>query len=82
VFYNPYRDRHSSRNSCLLKSKTSILYAATLQTSERYDHMDFTAPAAIAVGMKLQDYHKHCGDAATANIIFPMVAWIDSTSYP
>ncbi|PRP68292.1 TrmH family RNA methyltransferase [Nonlabens agnitus] len=61
-----------------LKSKSIDLYAATLQTSERYDLVDFKKPAAIAVGTEATGLSQVLRDAATTNIIIPMSGAIDS----
>lgn len=61
-----------------LKDQKISLYAATLQTSERYDLVDFKTPAAIAVGTEATGLSQTLRDAATANIIIPMSGAIDS----
>jgi len=61
-----------------IKSKKIDLYAATLQTSERYDLIDFKEPTAIAVGTEATGLSQELRDAATANIIIPMSGAIDS----
>ncbi len=54
------------------------MYAATLQSSENYDQMDFTSATAIAVGTEATGLSQQLRDAATANIIIPMGGAIDS----
>ena len=61
-----------------LKERDIDLYAATLQTSDRYDLIDFTKPTAIAVGTEATGLSLALRDAATANIIIPMSGSIDS----
>ncbi len=61
-----------------LKSRIIDLYAATLQTSEIYDQINFTKPTAIAVGTEATGLSQALRDAATANIIIPMGGVIDS----
>lgn len=61
-----------------LKEKKINLYAATLQSSVRYDLVDFTAAAAIAVGTEATGLTQEMRDAATAGIIIPMHGAIDS----
>jgi TrmH family RNA methyltransferase len=54
------------------------LYAATLQTSERYDLVDLKQAAAIAVGTESTGLTESLRNAATANVIIPMSGAIDS----
>lgn len=54
------------------------LYAATLQSSERYDRVDFKSAAAIAVGTESTGLTQSLRDAATVNVIIPMSGVIDS----
>jgi len=61
-----------------LQSNGIDLYAATLQTSERYDLINFKKPAAIAVGTEATGLSQELRNAATANIIIPMSGAIDS----
>lgn len=78
VFTIPTAIATAAETVAFLKSKNIDLYAATLQTSERYDLVDFTAPAAIAVGTEATGLSQALRDAATANIIIPMGGVIDS----
>lgn len=70
----------ATANECVnfLRSKSINLYAATLQTSERYDLIDFKTPSAIAVGTEATGLSQELRDAAAANIIIPMNGAIDS----
>jgi TrmH family RNA methyltransferase len=61
-----------------LKSRSINLYAATLQSSERYDKIDYTLPSAIALGTESTGLSQEMRDAATQNIIIPMGGEIDS----
>lgn len=54
------------------------LYAATLQSSERYDRIDFKTSCAIAVGTEATGLSQEMRDAAKATIIIPMSGTIDS----
>ncbi|MGJ8685519.1 MAG: TrmH family RNA methyltransferase [Nonlabens sp.] len=61
-----------------LKSNDINLYAATLQSSKRYDAIDYTAASAIALGTEATGLTQEMRDAATQNIIIPMSGAIDS----
>ncbi len=54
------------------------LFAATLQSSKRYDLIDFNEPAAIAVGTEATGLSQALRNAARQNIIIPMSGAIDS----
>ena len=61
-----------------MKSSSIDLYAATLQSSDRYDHIDYRKPSAIAVGTEATGLSEEMRAAARANIIIPMSGEIDS----
>ncbi|WP_124980443.1 TrmH family RNA methyltransferase [Nonlabens xiamenensis] len=54
------------------------LYAATLQTSTRYDLMDYQGATAIAVGTEATGLSTSMRAAARENILIPMSGSIDS----
>jgi len=78
VFTVPVAMCTTSELVVYLKEKNINLYAATLQASQRYDLVDFTAAAAIAVGTEATGLTQEMRDAATAGIIIPMQGAIDS----
>jgi TrmH family RNA methyltransferase len=61
-----------------LMEKSINLYAATLQTSDRYDLKDYALPTAIAVGTEATGLSEELRNAAVANVIIPMSGAIDS----
>lgn len=61
-----------------LKEKDIDLYAATLQTSDRYDQIDYKKSSAIAVGTEATGLSQEMRNGAKANIIIPMSGAIDS----
>ena len=61
-----------------LSDKNIDLYAATLQSSERYDRIDYRNASAIAVGTEATGLSEEMRAAAKANIIIPMSGEIDS----
>ncbi|BAO56312.1 TrmH family RNA methyltransferase [Nonlabens marinus] len=78
VFTVPTAIASAADTIAFLKSNDINLYAATLQSSENYDRMDFTTATAIAVGTEATGLSKHLRDAAKTNIIIPMGGAIDS----
>lgn len=78
VFTVPVATGTTSEVVEFLKSKNINLYAATLQTSERYDVMDYTTGSAIALGTEANGLSQEMRDAALKNIIIPMSGAIDS----
>lgn len=78
VFTIPTAIATAAETVVFLKNKDIDLYAATLQTSDRYDLIDFKTAAAIAVGTEATGLSQALRDAATANIIIPMGGVIDS----
>jgi TrmH family RNA methyltransferase len=61
-----------------LREKDIGLYAATLQSCDRYDLMDYTTSCAIAVGTEATGLSQEMRAAAITNIIIPMCGEIDS----
>lgn len=61
-----------------LKNSSIDLYAATLQSSERYDVIDYKKGSAIAVGTEATGLSEEMRAAATSNVIIPMSGEIDS----
>ncbi len=61
-----------------LKKSSINLYAATLQSSKRYDLIDYHKSCAIAVGTEATGLSEEMRAAATDNIIIPMSGAIDS----
>ncbi|SCY05215.1 RNA methyltransferase, TrmH family [Nonlabens sp. Hel1_33_55] len=78
IFTVPTATATAAECVSFLKSKSIDLYAATLQTSERYDLIDFKKSTAIAVGTEATGLSQTLRDTATANIIIPMSGAIDS----
>lgn len=78
VFTVPVAIATAARTVEFLKSRNIDLYAATLQTSERYDLVDFKTATAIAVGTEATGLSQELRHAAKANIIIPMGGVIDS----
>ncbi|WP_194852543.1 TrmH family RNA methyltransferase [Nonlabens antarcticus] len=78
VFTIPTAIATAAETVAFLKLKEINLYAATLQSSKRYDLIDFKTAAAIAVGTEATGLSHQLRDAATANIIIPMGGVIDS----
>jgi len=78
VFTVPTATASTSEIVTFLKSKGINLYAATLQSSERYDNMDYTVGSAIALGTEATGLSQEMRDAAKQNIIIPMSGSIDS----
>lgn len=54
------------------------MYAATLQSSERYDLVDYKRAAAIVLGTESTGLNEEFRTAATMNIIIPMNGVVDS----
>lgn len=78
VFTVPTAIGTTSEVVAFLKSKNINLYAATLQSSERYDQMDYTAATAIALGTEATGLSQEMRNAAFQNVIIPMSGAIDS----
>lgn len=78
VFTIPIATATTGETIAYLKQNNISLYAATLQASTQYDLIDYTAPAAIAVGTEATGLSEEMRDAATAGIIIPMQGVIDS----
>jgi len=78
VFTVPVASATSTEVVDFLKKNDIDLYAATLQTSTRYDRMDFKKSCAIAMGTEATGLTQELRDAATENIIIPMSGEIDS----
>lgn len=78
VFTIPIATATTSDTIAYLKAHHINLYAATLQSSMQYDLIDYTTPAAIAVGTEATGLSVEMRDAATARIIIPMQGLIDS----
>jgi TrmH family RNA methyltransferase len=60
------------------QSRGIHIYASTLQSSQRYDTIDYAHPTAIAMGTEATGISQAFRDAASANIIIPMHGVIDS----
>lgn len=78
LFTVPVATGSASEVVDFLKSNQIHLYAATLQSSKRYDQIDYQQSTAIAVGTEATGLSQELRDAATANIIIPMSGAIDS----
>lgn len=78
VFTVPVASASTAETVAFLKEHNIDLYAATLQTSVRYDRMDFKKSCAIAMGTEATGLSQELRDAATENIIIPMSGEIDS----
>ncbi|WP_438961696.1 TrmH family RNA methyltransferase [Nonlabens sp.] len=78
VFTVPTATGTTAELIAFLRSKNIHLYAATLQSSERYDKMDYTTATAIALGTEATGLSQEMRDAAVQNIIIPMSGAIDS----
>jgi TrmH family RNA methyltransferase len=78
VFTVPTAVASTSEVVAFLQQKNISLYAATLQSSERYDKIDYTSSSAIAVGTEATGLSEEIRAAAKANIIIPMSGEIDS----
>lgn len=78
VFTVPTAVASTKEVIAFLKSNAIDLYAATLQSSERYDQIDYRTPSAIAVGTEATGLSEQMRAAARANIIIPMSGEIDS----
>lgn len=61
-----------------LKEKGIALYAAALSASSLYSDLDYTGPAAIAVGTEATGLTEQWMQESDANIIIPMKGQIDS----
>lgn len=78
VFTVPIATASTMDTVAFLKEKNIALYAATLQSSKRYDLIDYKQASAIAVGTEATGLSQEMRDAATQNIIIPMLGTIDS----
>lgn len=61
-----------------LKKNAINFYAATLQNSNEYHHIDYTKPTAIVVGTEATGLTEIWREKATGNINIPMQGQIDS----
>lgn len=61
-----------------LKDKKINFYSATLQNSNEYHKVDYTAPTALVVGTEATGLTQPWRDESTQNIIIPMQGEIDS----
>jgi len=70
----------STSEDCIefCKENNIDIYAATLQSSKRYDRVDYTTATAIAMGAESTGISQTFRDAATSGIIIPMLGKIDS----
>lgn len=78
VFTVPTATGTTSEVIDFLAAKNIKLYAATLQSSERYDKIDYSSGSAIALGTEATGLSQEMRDAAEQNIIIPMNGSIDS----
>lgn len=61
-----------------LNARGIHFYAATLQNATVYDTQDYTRPTAMVVGTEDEGLTQRWRDAATSNVIIPMMGQIDS----
>ncbi len=78
VFTVPVATASTASVITYLKEHNINLYAATLQTSTRYDRMNFKKSCAIAMGTEATGLTDEMRAAAIENIIIPMSGAIDS----
>jgi RNA methyltransferase, TrmH family len=78
VFTNNIATGSTSEIITFLKENNISIFAAALQASKNYSHVDLTSSSAIVVGTEATGLEKEWLDNSTQNIIIPMQGEIDS----
>lgn len=78
LFTVPVATAPTAEVLAFLAARDISIYAATLQNSNRYDLVDYRTPTALVVGTEDNGLSQAWRDAATRNVIIPMLGAIDS----